>query len=83
MIDFCRSQRRRWLLQEVRCPLLPLRWVERGGRQPLFGGARGPVGPHGQSSALRDRSILHSWHYGERQELIMYDMIDYVNNIHF
>lgn len=64
---FCRSHRRRWLLQEVRCPLLPLRWIERGGRQSFFGGARDPFGPHGQSSALRDRTVLHSRHYGERQ----------------
>lgn len=47
-----------------------MRWVERGGRLPLFGGARGPLGPHGQPSTFRDSAVLHSWHYGERQRSI-------------
>jgi len=63
---FCRSHWRRWLLQEVRCPLLSLWRIERGSRQPFFGGARNPFGPHGQFSALRDRAVLYSRNYGER-----------------
>lgn len=47
-----------------------MRRIECGSRQPFSGGARDSFGPHGQSSALRDRAVLHSRHYGERQRSI-------------